>query len=208
MRCAFCSFEATRVLDSRVTDPGDAVRRRRECSACGRRFTTYERAEALPLVVIKRDGREERFDRQKLLRGLSRAANKRPVSEEQLEELADSIAEAARRAGGSADAEQVGELALRGLARLDPVTAILFASVYRKFADLGELEAEVRRLKEEPLPGAGQLALDAEGEGRAPVGGQPAVEDGALEVPSGSGSSIGLSPTGETQRRRSHARQP
>jgi transcriptional repressor NrdR len=193
MQCPFCAFESTRVVDSRLTDPGDSVRRRRECPSCGTRFTTYERAEALPLTVVKRDGREERFDRQKLLRGLSRAANKRPVSDEQLEELADSIADEVRRSGGSARAEEVGELALRGLARLDPVTGILFASVYRKFADLGELEAEVRRLKDEPVPGADQLALEGGGE---------------AAVPSASGGSIGRSPTDALKKRRAHAGQP
>jgi transcriptional repressor NrdR len=148
-------------VDSRLTDPGDAVRRRRECADCGTRFTTYERAQELPVVVVKRDGRREAFDRQKLLRGLVRAANKRPVSDEQLDELAHSIAEAVRRAGREVGAEQVGELCLRGLAELDPVTAILFASVYRNFADLSELEAEVRRIQSEPLPGEGQLAIGA-----------------------------------------------
>src|ERR671924_197255 len=129
MQCPFCTFESTRVVDSRLADPGDSVRRRRECPSCGTRFTTYERAEALPLTVVKRDGREERFDRQKLLRGLSRAANKPPVSDEQLEELADSIAEEVRRAGGSAGAEEIGELALRGLAPVEPVTSRLVAPV-------------------------------------------------------------------------------
>src|SRR2546429_2234517 len=99
MLCPFCGFESTRVVDSRLTDPGDAVRRRRECGSCGGRFTTHERAEAVPVTVRKRDGRGERFDRQKLLRGLARAAGKRPVSEAQLEALADEIAAAVRRLG-------------------------------------------------------------------------------------------------------------
>ena len=148
MLCPFCAFESTRVVDSRLTDPGDAVRRRRECPDCGNRFTTYERVEAPPVTVVKRDGRRERFDRQKLLRGLVRAANKRPVSEEQLDELADAIASEVRRGGAEIKVEEVGELCLRGLARLDPVTAIQFASVYRAFSSLDELEAEVRRIRE------------------------------------------------------------
>jgi transcriptional repressor NrdR len=161
MRCPNCSSTATKVVDSRLTEPGDAIRRRRECEDCGGRFTTYERPEAPALTVIKRNGRREAFDRQKLLRGLSRAANKRPIADAQLEELADRIAAQLRSAGtGEADAEYVGELALRGLADLDPVTGILFASVYRQFTDLAELEAEVRRIKSEPVAGPGQLAID------------------------------------------------
>src|SRR5438128_1014900 len=128
MHCPVCPSTSTRVVDSRLTDPGDTVRRRRECEECGTRFTTYERADELPIVVAKRDGRREAFDRQKLLRGLVRAANKRPISDEQLDELAHSIAAAIRRSGGEVQAEQIGELCLRGLAELDPVTAIQFAS--------------------------------------------------------------------------------
>ena len=159
MHCPYCGFSSTRVVDSRLTDPGDAVRRRRGCEACHERFTTYERAEAIPVTVRKRDGRRERFDRQKLLRGLVRAANKRPVSDEQLEQLADEIAGRVRRLGPEADAELIGELALRGLVELDPVTALLFASVYRNFRDLAELEAELHRIRSEPIAGEGQLAL-------------------------------------------------
>jgi transcriptional regulator NrdR family protein len=110
--------------------------------------------------VVKRDGRRERFDRQKLLRGLARAAGKRPLSEEQLEELADAIAGEVRGAGPVVEADMVGDLAERGLARLDPVTAIQFASVYRNLADLDELAAVVQRYRDEALPGSDQLALD------------------------------------------------
>jgi transcriptional repressor NrdR len=162
VHCPVCPSTSTRVVDSRLSEPGDAVRRRRECEECGTRFTTYERADELPIVVVKRDGRREAFDRQKLLRGLVRAANKRPISDEQLDELAHSIAGAIRRSGREVKAEQIGELCLRGLAELDPVTAILFASVYRQFSDLSELEGEVRRIRSEPLAGEGQLAIDAE----------------------------------------------
>ena len=164
MKCPFCGFDSTRVVDSRLTDPGDAVRRRRECADCDSRFTTYERAEEPKLTVVKRDGTRQQFDRQKLLRGLGRAANKRPVSDSQLEELADSIASAVRGSGPEVPAEQIGELALRGLARVDPVTAIQFASVYRRFDSLDELEAEIRRIKDEPIAGADQLALESSGE--------------------------------------------
>jgi transcriptional repressor NrdR len=183
MRCPFCSSSSTRVVDSRLTEPGDAVRRRRECGDCGNRFTTYERAEEAPVTVLKRDASRQRFDRQKLLRGLGRAANKRPVSDEQLEAVADRIAAAVRRGGPEADASWIGELSLRGLASVDPVSAIQFASVYRKFEDLDELEAEVRRLKRQIGPG-----------------------------PSDPESNIGLSPSGDrgesTDPRREHVRQP
>ena len=160
MRCPFCSFDSTRVVDSRLTDPGDSIRRRRECAGCGNRFTTHERAEEVPVDVIKRDGTTQRFDRRKLLRGLVRAAGGRPVGGEQLEELADSIAMNIRREGGTVKAERIGDLAERGLARLDPVTAIQFASVYRRLADLDELEAVVRKLRDEPDPGSEQMPFE------------------------------------------------
>jgi transcriptional repressor NrdR len=174
VHCPYCSGSATRVVDSRLTDPGDAVRRRRECDGCGERFTTYERVEPTPVTVRKRDGAREQFDRQKLLRGLVRAANKRPVSEAQLEELANAIATRVRRIGPEVDASLIGELSLRGLVELDPVTALLFASVYRNFRDLSELEAELQRIRSEPVAGDDQLALE-----QAPVPSDPAASIGA-----------------------------
>jgi transcriptional repressor NrdR len=191
--CPFCSFESTRVVDSRLTEPGDSVRRRRECAGCGNRFTTYERVEGPVVSVLKRDGSSERFDVQKLLGGLVRAAGKRPVTETQLEELAESIASAARRAGPVVRADQIGDLAERGLARLDPVAAIQFASVYRDLADLDELEAVVRRFKEEPLAGADQLMFEDD----------HSVRPEEQHRPSASG---GVRPPSETRRR--HVRQP
>ena len=147
------------------------------------------------MTVIKRGGGRERFDRQKLLRGLARAAGGRPVTQEQLEAIAEWVAREVRRGGGAeVPAEQVGDLAERGLARVDPVSAIQFASVYRNLADLDELEAVVKRFKNEPLPGADQLALGGE------------------LVPSDPRSSIDLSPLGSSQSvahtRRSHVPQP
>jgi transcriptional repressor NrdR len=174
-------------MDSR--DAGDAIRRRRQCEGCGQRFTTYERAEAEPVTVRKRNGKRERFDRQKLLRGLGRAANKRPITDTQLEALADAIAARVRRLGPDADAELIGELALRGLVELDPVSGVMFASVYRNFHDLGELEAELRRIQSEPVAGTGQLALDRAG-----------------DLPSDSNTSIGLSPRSQRRGRKTDAR--
>jgi transcriptional repressor NrdR len=201
VHCPYCSHPSTRVVDSRLTDPS-SVRRRRQCEGCGERFTTYERAKATPVTVVKRDGRRERFDRQKLLRGLMRAANKRPVSEEQLEELADAIAARVRGSGREVDASLVGELSLRGLAELDPVSGVLFASVYRNFRDLSELESELQRIRSEPVAGDDQLALDQ---------GVSATTD-----PSDPAASIGPSPStrrrgdGREARltRRRHAAQP
>jgi transcriptional repressor NrdR len=160
MHCPYCGSDSTKVVDSRLTEPGDAIRRRRACDGCGNRFTTYERAEEPAVTVVKRDGRRERFDRQKLLRGLVRAAGGRPVDGEQLERLASTIAAELRRGGPEVAADEVGDLAERGLARLDPVAAIQFASVYRNLADLDELAAVVARYKQEPLPSTDQLPLD------------------------------------------------
>jgi transcriptional repressor NrdR len=188
VRCPFCSAESTQVIDTRPT-PDDAVRRRRQCDSCGQRFTTYERAEEPRAFVVKRDGRRERFDRQKLLRGLARAADGRPVSEDQLEAVAGWIAGEVRREGGEASAERIGDLAERGLARVDPVSAIQFASVYRNLADLDELESVVRRFKDDPLPGEDQLAIDG-------------------SVPSDPKSSIGRSRETGPTRRRGHVSQP
>src|SRR5207244_242083 len=122
----------------------DAIRRRRECAGCGERFTTYERAEGIRMHVVKRDGRREIFDRDKLLRGLQRAAAKRPIEPARLEGMADAIEAGLRRRGGEAEAQWVGDLALGGLARLDRVAAVMFASVYRSIEDLSAFEAELR----------------------------------------------------------------
>jgi transcriptional repressor NrdR len=159
VHCPFCSSDSTQVIDTRPIP--DGVRRRRECTACGERFTTHEHAEEPRLELVKRDGRRERFDRQKLLRGLARASGGRPVTADQLESVADWIVVEARRGGPEVEASRVGDLAERGLARVDPVSAIQFASVYRNLRDLDELEAVVRRFKEDPLPGEDQLAIDS-----------------------------------------------
>ena len=187
MHCPFCSANSTQVIDTRPIP--DGVRRRRECGECGERFTTYERVEAPNLDVIKRDGRRERFDRQKLLRGLARAAGGRPVSADQLETVADWIVAEARRGGPEVEASRIGDLAERGLARVDPVSAIQFASVYRNLRDLDELEAVVTRFKDDPLPGEDQLAIDG-------------------SIPSGPRSNIGRSRKISSSKRRGHVPQP
>jgi transcriptional repressor NrdR len=184
--CPFCSAQSTQVIDTRPA--AEAVRRRRECTACGQRFTTYERVEEQRAIVVKRDGTREHFDRQKLLRGLARAAGGRPVSEEQLEAVATWIAAEARREGGEVQAERIGDLAERGLARVDPVSAIQFASVYRDLTDLDELEAVIKRFQDDPLPGEHQLAIEG-------------------SVPSELESNIGRSRKARPTRRSSHVRQ-
>ena len=200
--CPFCSSDSTQVIDTRPIPAG--VRRRRECTSCGERFTTYERAEAPRLEVTKRDGRRERFDRQKLVRGLARAAGGRPVSDQQLEAVAGWIAAEVRRDGAEVEAARVGELAERGLARVDPVSAIQFASVYRNLRDLDELEAVVRRFKEDPLPGEDQLAIEAP----VPSGPESSIaRSRKIAVPQAPGSAGGAR-TQSSDRRRGHVPQP
>jgi transcriptional repressor NrdR len=149
MRCPYCGELDTHVVDTRLSEH-DAVRRRRRCRACERRFTTYERYDEGPLYIRKRDGGRQPFDRGKLLGGLERAAIKRPVEREQLEALVDRIVAELRARGGQPEAEEVGELALRGLRDLDPVAYVRFASVYRKFDDVAEFERELDRLEAAP----------------------------------------------------------
>jgi transcriptional repressor NrdR len=150
MRCPFGAHSDSQVADSRLSDPGDAVRRRRVCRSCGRRFTTYERYDEGPLYIRKRSGGRQPFERAKVLAGLERAAIKRPVEREQLEALVDRIVAELRAQGGTPGVEQVGELALRGLRELDPVAYVRFASVYRNFEDVEEFERELERLDSEP----------------------------------------------------------
>jgi transcriptional repressor NrdR len=201
MQCPYCGYEGTRVVDSRLADPGDAVRRRRECAGCSARFTTYERIEDVPLMVRKRDGRRESFDRGKLLGGLLRAATKRPVTVPELEAVVDSIAAWVRRGGGESDAERIGELALRGLISLDRVAAIRFASVYRNFEDLDEFQAELERLEQAPPVALDQLPLEA-----ALGDAGPSDSDGTLAGPPSRPARRGADP--QSLRRRDHAGQP
>jgi transcriptional repressor NrdR len=188
MRCPYCQFESTRVVDSRLVDPGDSVRRRRECAGCGERFTTHEQTSGPMVIVRKRDGQREQFDRDKLIRGMLRATNKRPVDVSDLEELADKIAGEARRRGGEVEAEWIGERVLRGLVRLDRVSALLFACIYRSFDDLSDFESELERLKSEPVLGDDQLPLVLPSDPRASIGTSPSgspggQEEGELEPP-------------------------
>jgi transcriptional repressor NrdR len=150
MQCPFCAETDTRVVDSRLSESGNSVRRRRRCRVCDRRFTTHEHYDEGPLYIRKRDGSRQPFDRSKLVAGLERAAIKRPIEREQIDGLVDRIVAELRAEGGTPAAERVGELALRGLKELDRVAYVRFASVYRKFADVDEFEAELARLEAEP----------------------------------------------------------
>jgi len=169
MRCPFCNEEdRTRVVDSRPSASGHEIRRRRVCDACGKRFTTVERWERRPVQVVKKDGRREPFDREKIARGVRTACEKRPVSEAEIESLVDEVEVEVREAGeGELPSRLVGDAVMRRLRALDEVAFVRFASVYRQFADLERFYEELRRLGVGG-PGAGQ-----EGDGGAP--GAPAA---------------------------------
>lgn len=147
MRCPYCHHMDSKVLDSRATDEGASIRRRRECERCGRRFTTYERWEETPLMVIKKDGRREPFQRQKLLTGLMKACEKRPIPVAVLEQIVDDIEREARQRGDTEiTSRQIGERVMEALRGIDEVAYVRFASVYREFRDLTALLGEVQKL--------------------------------------------------------------
>lgn len=148
MNCPFCGNPDSRVLDSRPSDEGSVIRRRRECPGCKRRFTTYERAQVEPLLVIKRSGRKETFDPNKLLRGLSLAAQKRPIDPEVLQEFAFGFEDTVKEM--EITSEEIGLRSLAFLKNLDPVAYIRFASVYREFDSLENFIEEVRKLDRKP----------------------------------------------------------
>ena len=148
MRCPFCGHDETKVVDSRVSESQDAIRRRRECLSCAERFTTYERREQMPLMVVKKDGTNEPFDRGKLLRGLMVATAKRNVTIDQLEALIDDIeSELHNSFRYEVDSRQVGDMILIRLKRLDRVAYVRFASVYKEFQDLDEFTSELKALR-------------------------------------------------------------
>ena len=147
MKCPYCGARRSRVVDTR--EAGDGIRRRRECTACGQRFTTYERVHSAPVMVIKRDGRREPFDRNKLLQGVRIACAKRPVPVEDIERLADEVESYIRSLGKSEVGSQVvGEQVISRLRQLDGVAYVRFASVYRRFADVESLAQEIEGLLE------------------------------------------------------------
>ncbi len=150
MRCPYCGFAESKVIDSRPTEDGGKIRRRRECLACGRRFTTYEVIEMLPITVIKKNRTREMFSRAKLLNGLMHACEKRPVSMQQLERIVDDIEiQIQNSIEREMTSDEIGRLALERLRKLDQVAYIRFASVYREFKDVDSFLDELRILKNE-----------------------------------------------------------
>ena len=153
MRCPFCKEEDSRVVDSRAADDGNTIRRRRECTSCGKRFTTYETVEKIPLMVIKNDGRRVVFDRNKLLNGLIRSCDKRDIPTERIVALADEIEKELRNTMyREVYTRDIGELVMEKLKNFDEVAYIRFASVYRKFADISGFREELEALLREKNP--------------------------------------------------------
>ena len=150
MRCPFCSYGESKVIDSRPAEEGASIRRRRECLSCGKRFTTYETVESLPMVVVKKDGSRQSFDRRKVLGGMIRACEKRPVPLAELERIADEIEQDLQN---SMDREistaLIGERVMERLRAVDQVAYVRFASVYRQFKDIDTFMAEVSKLLSE-----------------------------------------------------------
>src|ERR1035437_2014678 len=159
MKCPFCRDLETRVIDSRLGKDGDVIRRRRECLQCKRRFTTYERVEEMLPMVVKKDGRRELFDRQKIISGLKKACEKRPISIAAIEETADRIEQALQERGEKeVPSSAIGEAVMRELHTLDKVAYVRFASVYRSFKDVGEFMRELEELIEERRGTSGRKA--------------------------------------------------
>lgn len=149
MQCPYCHHDNTNVLESRITDEGGTMRRRRECTKCGKRFTTYERAEGVDIKVVKKSGKIEDFDREKLRRGIMKATWKRPVTMEQIEGMVDEIERILRRKNSTeVRSWEVGNLVINRLKKIDPLAYLLFASVYREFESLADFEEEIKKLQE------------------------------------------------------------
>ena len=147
MKCPFCGHLGDKVVDSRESKEGEVIRRRRECLECGRRFTSYERIDEIPYMVVKKDGSRERFERQKLIAGLLKACEKRPVSVSALEAIADRVEAALQeKAEKEITTEEIGAFVMQELKRLDKVAYVRFASVYRHFRDIGEFMSELKDL--------------------------------------------------------------
>ena len=149
MKCPFCEFHDSKVIDSRAAEEGNSIRRRRECLQCAKRFTTYEMVEDLPLRVVKKDGRRMAFDRSKILNGLMKACEKRPISLEVLEETADKVEKELRNSmEREIPSRLIGEVLMKHLKNLDHVAYVRFASVYREFTDIDNFMQELEALKD------------------------------------------------------------
>jgi transcriptional repressor NrdR len=147
MRCPYCGHEEDKVVDSRSSQEGDAIRRRRECLKCQRRYTTYEHIEGVSLMVVKKDGRRESFDRKKILAGLLKSCQKRPVSVEKMEQMVDDIERTLQRNyDKEVSSQEIGELIMQSLGKLDQVAYVRFASVYREFKDVNQFMKELKQI--------------------------------------------------------------
>ena len=146
MKCIYCGCEESRVVDSRSVEDGNSIRRRRECEKCGRRFTTYEKIDTIPLMVVKKDKRREAFDSDKLRQGILKACEKRPVSLSDIEELTRQIEMKAYASDQEITSAEIGEMVMEGLKELDKVSYVRFASVYRQFTDLENFIEELNKL--------------------------------------------------------------
>lgn len=157
MKCMYCGCEDSKVIDSRSTDDGRSIRRRRECSNCGRRFTTFETIESVPLLVVKRDGTRQLFEKEKLKNGIIRACEKRPISMAQIEGVADNIEKALYNSlEQEVSSQKIGDLVMQELKTLDEVAYIRFAAVYRQFKDSATFIEEMRKIFGEKPGGAKQ----------------------------------------------------
>ncbi|MBE6752451.1 MAG: transcriptional regulator NrdR [Clostridia bacterium] len=147
MKCPFCGYEESKVIDSRPTDEGEKIRRRRECISCASRFTTYEIIESVPIMIIKKDKSRESFNRDKLLKGMVRACEKRPVAIDTLEKIVDEIeAEIQNSLDREITSDKIGELVMDKLKDVDEVAYVRFASVYRQFKDINTFMSELKKL--------------------------------------------------------------
>ena len=152
MKCQFCSCLDSKVIDSRPTDDGNSIRRRRECINCGRRFTTYEKVELSPLFVVKKDGRREGFDGQKIKAGILHACDKLPVSMQQIDEIVTRVEQKAYASmDGEIQSEKIGDMVMSELKELNDVAYVRFAAVYRKFTDVGTFMNELKKLVDEKM---------------------------------------------------------
>ena len=150
MKCQYCSCIDSKVIDSRPTEEGSSIRRRRECINCGRRFTTYEKIEMLPLMVVKRDGRREAFDAQKIKAGIIRACEKLPISMQQVDTMTARVEQAAYATmDGEVPSQRIGDMVMHELKAVNDVAYVRFAAVYRLFTDIGDFMQELQRLLDE-----------------------------------------------------------
>ena len=147
MRCPFCSFEESKVVDSRSTDDNTTIRRRRECLKCSKRYTTYEKVEDIPILVVKRDLTRENFNKEKIINGLFRACQKRPVSRKQIEDLSDDIEKTiSNKMITEVNSKLIGEMVMERLKEVDEISYVRFASVYREFKDINTFLEEIKNL--------------------------------------------------------------